>query len=250
MVANVIEHATLHSDETLMVVSASPVTASRIQEAIQAILPANRTLQDFFGRHDDEPFIVVTLNQASAITRDRVIFSVGFGRSPHGRVLSDLGALSSSNGPRLVAVAMTRATHHLTVVSCLTTAELREERMSDGARGLGEFIDDTLAHVSSPTTHHPLLDDLGRRLEQRGLVLLADVPGVPLAARIGDECVAIDIDDSVMQLSLREGLRVRPAMLARCGWKYERVHELELFLSPDFVADRIIKALRGGQATA
>jgi hypothetical protein len=145
---------------------------------------------------------------------------------------------------------MTRATHHLTVVSCLTTAELREARMSDGARALGEFIDDTIAHVSPPTAHHPLLDDLGRRLEQRGLVLLADVPGVPLAARSGDECVAIDIDDSVMNFSLREGLRIRPAMLARCGWTYERVHELELFLSPDFVADRIIKALRGGQASA
>ena len=250
VVANVIEHATLHSDETLMVVSASAVTSSRIQEAIQAILPANRTLQDFFGRHDDEPFIVVTLNQASAITRDRVIFSVGFGRSPHGRVLSDLGALSLSNGPRLVAIAMTRATHHLTVVSCLTTAELREARMSAGARALGEFIDDTLAHVPAPTAHHPLLDDLGRRLERRGLVLLADVPGVPLAARSGDECVAIDIDDSVMNFSLREGLRIRPAMLARCGWTYERVHELELFLSPDFVADRIIKALRGGQDPA
>ncbi len=250
VVANVIEHATLHSDETLMVVSASPVTAGKIQDAIQAILPANRTLQDFFGRHEDEPFIVITLDQASAVTRDRVIFSVGFGRSPHGRVLSDLGALSAPNGPRLVAVAMTRADHHLTVVSCLTTSELREQRMSDGAQALGEFIEDTIAHVSSPTAHHPLLDDLGRRLEQRGLVLLADVPGIPLAARIGDECVAIDIDDSVMKFSLREGLRIRPAMLARCGWTYERVHELELFLSPDFVADRIIKALRGGQASS
>ena len=250
VVANVIEHATLHPDETLMVVSASTVTAARIHDAIQAVLPANRTLQDFFARHSDEPFIVITLSQASAVSRDRVIFSVGFGRSPHGRVLSDLGVLSSAHGSRLVAVAVTRAKHHLTVISCLTTAELREGRMSDGARALGEFIDDTLAYVAPSATHHPLLDDLGRRLEQRGLALLADVPGVPLAARIGDECVAIDIDDSLMSLSLREGLRIRPAMLARCGWRYERVHELELFLSPDFVADRIVKALRGGQATA
>ena len=247
IVANVIEHATLHPEESLMVVSASTVTADRVQDAIQSVLPANRTLQDFFARHDDEPFVVLTLQQASSVTRDRVIFSVGFGRSPHGRVLSDLGALSTADGLRLVAVAVTRANHHLTVISSLTTTELREDRMSDGARALGEFIDDTLAYVPPPRTHHPLLDDLGRRLEDRGAILIADVPGIPLAARIGDDCIAIDIDDNLMQLSLREGLRIRPTMLARCGWKYSRVHELQLFLSPDIVADRIVKEISGGR---
>ncbi|MEY4477171.1 MAG: hypothetical protein RJA31_675, partial [Actinomycetota bacterium] len=250
IVANVIEHATLHPEESLMVVSASTVTAERVQDALQSVLPANRTLQDFFARHDDEPFVVLTLQQASAVTRDRVIFSVGFGRSPHGRVLSDLGSLSTGEGLRLVAVAVTRANHHLTVISSLTTAELREDRMSDGARALGEFIDDTLSYVPPTSSNHPLLDDLGRRLEQRGALLVADVPGIPLAARIGDDCIAIDIDDNLMGLSLREGLRIRPAMLARCGWKYSRVHELQLFLSPDIVADRLIKEIRGGQATA
>lgn len=250
IVANVIEHATLHPEESLMVVSASTVTVDRVQDAIQSVLPANRTLQDFFARHDDEPFVVITLQQSSAVTRDRVIFSVGFGRSPHGRVLSDLGSLSTSDGLRLVAVAVTRANHHLTVISSLTTAELREERMSDGARALGEFIDDTLAFVPPTSTNHPLLDDLGRRLEQRGALLIADVPGIPLAARIGDDCIAIDIDDNLMDMSLREGLRIRPAMLARCGWKYSRVHELQLFLSPDIVADKLIKEIRGGQAPA
>lgn len=250
VVANVIEHATLHPEETLMVVSASTLTVSRIQDAIQAVLPANRTLQDFFARHEDEPFVVITVQQSSAVTRDRVIFSVGFGRSPHGRVLSDMGALSTPDGERLVAVAMTRANHHMTVVSSLTTSEMTEGRMSDGTRKLGRFIDDTLAYLPAPITHHPLLDDLGTRLENRGMILIADVPGVPLAARLGDQCVAIDFDDNLLSLSLREGLRMRPAMLARCGWRYARVHELQLFLSPDTVADAIIEDLRDGKTTA
>ena len=96
----------------------------------------------------------------------------------------------------------------------------------------------------------PAILEAGRRLEQRGALLIADVPGIPLAARIGDECIAIDIDDNLMALSLREGLRIRPAMLARCGWKYSRIHELQLFLSPDIVADRLIKEIRGGQTSA
>mgnify|MGYP000113663080 CR=1 FL=1 len=250
IVANVVEHATLHPEQSLMVISASAVTVARVHEAIQAALPANRTLQDFFARHEDTPFVVLGLNQASAVTRDRVIFSVGFGRSPHGRVLSDLGALSTDDGERLIAVAVTRATRHLTVISALSTTELRDDRMSRGAHLLGEFIDDTLAFVPAHSDQHPLLNDLGTRLSARGATLLTDVPGIPLAARLGDVCVAIDIDDNIMPMTLREGLRIRPAMLARCGWRYARVHELQLFLSPDLVADHIETVLRDGQQTA
>lgn len=247
IVANVVEHATLHPEQSLMVISASAVTVAKVQDAIHAALPANRTLQDFFGRHDDAPFVVLSLQQASAVTRDRVIFAVGFGRSPHGRVLSDLGALSTDDGKRLVSVAVTRATRHLTIISALTTTELRDDRMSKAAHLLGEFIDDTLAFVPPHSEQHPLLNDLGERLSGRGATLLSDVPGIPLAARIGDTCVAIDIDDNIMPMTLREGLRIRPSMLARCGWRYVRVHELQLFLSPDLVADHIERVLRDGQ---
>ncbi len=37
------------------------------------------------------------------------MFSLGYGRTPHGRVLSDFGALGRPGGERLLAVAMTRA---------------------------------------------------------------------------------------------------------------------------------------------
>ena len=122
--------------------------------------------------------------------------------------------------------------------------------MSAGSKALGRFIDDTLAFVPTHSDQHPLLHDLGSRLSSRGATILDDVPGIPLAARIGDLCVAIDIDDNLMPMTLREGLRIRPAMLERCGWRYVRVHELQLFLSPDLVADRIEQILRDGQEAA
>ena len=247
IVANVVEHATLHPEHSLMVISASSVTVARVQDAIHSALPANRTLQDFFTRHADSPFVVLSLQQASAVTRDRVIFALGFGRSPHGRVLSDLGSLSTEDGERLIGVAMTRATRHLTVISALSTAELRDERMSQGVNALGRFIDETLAFVPHQSEQHPLMNDLGTRLSARGMTLLTDVPGIPLAARMGDNCVAIDIDDNIMPMTLREGLRIRPDMLVRCGWRYARIHELQLFLSPDLVADQIERILRDGQ---
>jgi hypothetical protein len=62
---------------------------------------------------------------------------------------------------------------------------------------------------------------------------------IPLAARHGGYCIAVDTDVSLMSMSVREGLRLRPAALARSGWHYVRAHALELFTAPDLVARRI-----------
>ena len=50
-------------------------------------------LHDFFLGERAEPFVVLTIEQAVAQSRDRVIFSIGFGRTPHGRVLSEFGVM-------------------------------------------------------------------------------------------------------------------------------------------------------------
>ena len=62
---------------------------------------------------------------------------------------------------------------------------------------------------------------------------------IPLAASYGGYCIALDTDTSLMPLSVREALRLRPAALAKSGWHYVRVHSLELFSAPDMVASRI-----------
>jgi hypothetical protein len=62
---------------------------------------------------------------------------------------------------------------------------------------------------------------------------------IPLAARYGGYCIAVDTDVSLMGMSVREGLRLRPSALARSGWHYVRAHALELFGAPDQVARRI-----------
>jgi len=40
-------------------------------------------------------------------------------------------------------------------------------------------------------------------------------------------------------MPVREALRARPAALARSGWHYVRAYALELFTTPDAVADKI-----------
>jgi hypothetical protein len=172
-----------------------------------------------------------------------VIFSLGFGRTPHGRVLSDLGPLSLPGGERLVAVAFTRARRHIRVISCVDSEALRDQRLSPTTRALG----DVLHRVQNPpleattrSEQDPLLVDLAQRLIARGMKVEIDYKSaIPLAASYGGFCVAIDTDHSLMKVSVREGLRLRPVALAASGWHYVRVHALELFSAPDEVADRI-----------
>ena len=239
----VIDHAITRPSESLMVITASSVHAARVHDALAQTVVSRPEIAGFFTQESHEPFTVLTLEQARAMTRDRVVFSLGFGRTPHGRVLSDIGPLSMPGGERLVAVAFTRARRHIRVISCVGVEELRDSRLNPSARALG----DVLHQVLSPPLgsgdrleDDPLLIDLARRLEAHGMHVELDYKGqIPLAARHGGYCIAVDTDVSLMSMSVREGLRLRPAALARSGWHYVRAHALELFTAPDLVARRI-----------
>ena len=243
VVNHVIDHAVTRPTESLMVITASAAHAARVHDAIVQAVSMKPDIQKFFTQDSIEPFEVLTLEQSSAHTRDRVIFSLGYGRTPHGRVLSDLGSLSKPGGERLVAVAFTRARRHLRVISCVGVEELRDSRLSPTSRALGDVLHLATSprlQPEKPAVYDPLLVDLGRRLTQLGLTVELDYQGqIPLAARYGGYCIAVDTDSSLMGMGVREALRFRPAALARSGWHYVRAHALELFTAPDLVAQKI-----------
>ena len=82
--------------------------------------------------------------------------------------------------------------------------------------------------------------DLAKRLEVLGMTVELNYRGeIPLAARYGGYCIAVDTDVSLMNTSVREALRMRPAALAASGWHHVKTHALELFSAPDEVAARI-----------
>ncbi|GAA1741904.1 DEAD/DEAH box helicase [Microcella frigidaquae] len=245
----VIEHATARPQESLMVVTASAKHAARVHTAVLEALVHRPDLHDVLLGDRPEPFAVLTIEQSVAQSRDRVIFSIGYGRTPHGRVLSELGSLGRPGGDRLLAVAMTRARRSLRIVSCLRPADLDDDRLTHGARALAELLSDIEARraaVELPDDSDPMLIDLARRLEARGLTVALGHRGkLPLVASRGGYCVAVETDAALGHLSLRESLRLRPDLLRRLGWHYARVHVFELFSDPEAVADRIL-ALVGG----
>lgn len=81
-----------------------------------------------------------------------------------------------------------------------------------------------------------------------GITVVLDYRGeIPIAASYGDRAMAIDIDlgtaNSSEGASLREALRLRPAVLRRLGWHYHRVQSFDLFADPEGAAARIARVL-------
>lgn len=243
----VMDHAAQRPHESLMVITASQLHAVRVQRAVLLALATRPELHDFLLGDRAEPFLVATIEQAVAESRDRVIFSIGFGRTPHGRVLSDFGALGRPGGERMLAAAMTRARRFMVIVTCFEASDIDDDRMQFGAVALADVLTDVTARArieSVPDDSDPMLVDLARRLEARGLrVALGHRGKLGLVANHGGKCLAIETDTMLHGVSLRESLRLRPELLRRLGWHYLRVHAFELFSNPGAVADRIVGIL-------
>ncbi|WP_245558953.1 AAA family ATPase [Humibacter albus] len=244
----VLEHALNRSRESLMVVTASAKHAVRVQHAVLAASTKRQELADFILGDRPEPFTVVTLEESVAQSRDRVIFSIGYGRTPHGRLLSSFGPLGEPGGERLLAVGLTRARRAMDIVSCFRPDDIDVSRMKHGIVALAQVLEEAAeieaADDAVPDDSEPLLIDLAYRLEKLGMNVQLGHRGVlPLAASFRGKAVVVETDRVLGGASLRESLRLRPEVLRRLGWHYLRVHSFELFADPEAVAQRIGRLL-------
>jgi superfamily I DNA and/or RNA helicase len=71
--------------------------------------PATRDVGDFFDEDRAERFFVKNLERVQGDERDAIILSIGYGKTPHGRVLHRFGPLNLAGGERRLNVAITRA---------------------------------------------------------------------------------------------------------------------------------------------
>ncbi|MCU1425831.1 MAG: family ATPase, partial [Microbacteriaceae bacterium] len=135
----------------------------------------------------------------------------------------------------------------MVIVTCFEPADIDEDRMSHGAIALAEIlaeVDARLADIPLPDDSDPMLVDLARRLNHRGVnVALGHRGKLGLVASHGGVCVTVDTDAVMRGATLRESLRLRPELLRRLGWHYLRVHAFELFSDPDAVARRVMQTL-------
>ncbi|MDQ4491164.1 DUF4011 domain-containing protein [Sinomonas sp. ASV486] len=266
----VFDHAQHRPEVSLAVVTASAHHAARVGEAIRLQMANHPEVASFFSG-GEEPFRVVHIDRAGGLVRDHVIFSLGFGRTPHGRAMHNFGPLSEPGGRRRFALAMSRARQSLHVLSCFQPSELDVTRLSEGASDFYELLDRELSgnsHLGSPATRaaasaealgaDPLVTDLGERLASRGARVWHHYDGaVDMAAAI-DPLLTIGRDDHeptapiavesdgterYRRLSVRERTRQRAERLERRGWKHFTLWTIEVFTDPSSCAEMIATEL-------
>ena len=96
---------------------------------------------EFFDEDRPEAFFVKNLERVQGDERDDVILTVGYGKTPHGRVLHRFGPLNIEGGERRLNVAITRARRSMTVVSSIAAGDLDPARLrARGALMLRDFL--------------------------------------------------------------------------------------------------------------
>lgn len=246
----ILNHALWHPQQSLLVASASVVHAERIRAAVKAGIQSRPNLAEFFDSHGREKFEVFALADLTHRIADRVIFSLGFGRTSHGAVLSNFGQLSQEHGRRYLANLLVSAREQITVVSCFGSEDVPTDRLSNGAVLLKDLLAATTATNSSDQrVNDPMLADLSIRLKKLGARVDESYSAdISLVASFAKNSAVIEPDWSIPGQNRTERFRIRPGLLTAMGWRYTRVYSFELFSDPQAVAIRIAEQL-GMQVT-
>jgi len=263
----VLEHARTRPQESLGVIALGIKHANRIEEALRRALSGAEGVGDFFDEDRPERFFVKNLERVQGDERDAIIVSIGYGKTPHGRVLHRFGPLNLEGGERRLNVAITRARRRMTVVSSLLASDLDPTRLK--ARG-AVMLRDFLAYAESQATAlpsppegagvraagvrtlapEPVRAEFARRLREAGLVVHEAFGGsgqpIDLAVedprRPGHVLVAVESDGPsyAAMHSTRDRDRLRVEQLGRLGWEHVRVWSTDLFRDPARDVARVV----------
>jgi hypothetical protein len=282
----VLSHVRTRPSESLGVITLGNKHATRIDDALRRALTGAGGVGNFFDEDGAERFFVKNLERVQGDERDAIILSIGYGKTPHGRVLHRFGPLNLEGGQRCLNVAITRARRRMTVVSSFTAADLDPARLKTrGAIMLRDFLSyaaadggrpatqaqadphsqgapDGVVHVVAPGEPRafldPLVADLASRLRAEGLVVHAgygaSAQRLDLAVedpqRRGRVVVAVESDGPcyAAMSSTRDRDRLRIEQLRRLGWEHVRVWSTDLFRDPARDVARVSAAVRAASA--
>ena len=198
----VLTHALTRPDESLAVLTPSIAHADLVREAVLAEVRANPSLAVFFDSGRVEPFVVADLTGVAGLRRDAVIFTLGYGRTPHGRVLHRFGPIGEPGGDARLLDALGATRHRLDMVASFGAADLDPARLrGPGARLLADLLafaerrgqgatTDCLARVAVPAPAVPeplMVDDTGGEASGTDLADGASGSGAGADAAPGDD---------------------------------------------------------------
>lgn len=267
VVEKAVEHALVRPEESLAIVTLSAVHAERVREALHTEVRRNPGLADFFSPEQPETVVVTDMSAVAGLSRDAVILSVGFGRTPHGRVLHRFGAVAEPAGEAMLLDALGVSRSRLDIITSFSAADLDPERLrAPGTRLLADLLsfaesrahaDGVLASTEAPGSElNPdrLVIDLAERLWRAGLLVETDFgkrggERIPLVVGHPDlpermlVAVLTDDDAYIAEESVRVRDRQRAERLEQLGWTVVQVWSAAAFLDPVKEANRIRTAV-------
>ena len=259
----VLEHARHRRDQTLAVLTLTADMAHLVRDGVRdgiGRLDGDVAAGEFLAGVGVEPFVVAQVEEADGLLRDVVLLAVGYGRTPHGRVLHRFPALNLPGGEAALIAATARARQELVVVSTLRSGDLDAGRLR--ATPAGRLVE-LLAHAEAGGIHEgesttaqggdPLMSYLASRLRQEGLTVQAQMGVGPhrVELAVGHPSVAdrwlVAVESDGPGYAALPGVRardvLRPRQLRRLGWEPIRVWSTDLYRDPAPEVVRVVAAV-------
>lgn len=252
------EHLTHHPRRSLGVVTFGHRHAERLTEAVAELLEGDPDLAQSASALP-ERLLIKPAERWQREQRDRVIVSVGFGRTPQGRVIHRLGDLSGPAGEQLVLLAATRARRTATWVTTFTPTELEGTSGSlPGHRALRTLLEGLADGHPAPKQREnelsPLLAGFVDRLRASDLVVQTGVGAgehqIDIAVADPRDAsrmlVAVDVDGPGYAglASTRQRDRILVERLGDLGWHHLRLWAVDIFADPARQEAQVTRAVR------
>ena len=237
----VMSHATYTPQDSLLVATASPKHAERLEAALRVTRKTRADLDPFFESHGREKFEITTIQELAHRVADRIIFSLGFGKDLTGQAPKQLGQISNRHGKRYLANLLVSARKQITIVSALENQDLLA-KANPGVEMLSDLMHEIerVTPIRVEAELNPMIADLAIRLTKLGVTTRTNFSTrIKLVASVGEKAAIIEPDWGILGYNLSERYRLRPALLEAMGWMYLRVPSFELFSDPEQVARSI-----------
>lgn len=246
------QHMYQNPMQSLGVVAFSVSQMEAIQDRIELLLREHPELEKYFAEDRLEGFFVKNLENVQGDERDVMIFSIGYGKDPSGRLTMNFGPLNKPGGERRLNVAITRARRKNIVVSSIKARDFDlSATQATGVLQLYHYLDyaergpEALElRVSSriEDCESPLERDVAGAIRELGYQVLFQVGcgkfridiGVIAPDEPGRFIMGVECDGATYHsaYTARDRDRLRQQVLENLGWHIHRVW------SPDWISRR------------
>lgn len=262
IVSRVAQHARLHPDLSLGVVTFSSAQKNTITELLELARRSDSALDTFLREGQSEDLFVKNIENVQGDERDVILVSVGYGPTIAGGRLTSMtfGPVNGEGGERRLNVLFTRARIRCEVFASFDPGDIDASRVSrEGPRILRRFLefaksgklDDAV--ITGELADTPFEEDVADVIRSFGFLADPQVGsagfridlGVRHPDKPGTYLLAVECDGATYHSALwaRERDRLRQDVLEHLGWRFHRIWSTDWFYHRRAEIERLRAAL-------